>query len=61
MASIAITLGQDKTIDCGKLCKQIQQLIVNDSKGPGERILYISINDVINLPESLPKLEITLS
>ena len=57
MPSIAITLGQDKAIDCGKLCHQIQHLIVNESNGPGEKLLYISIKDIIDLPDPLPKIE----
>lgn len=61
MSSIDITIEQNQTIDCEKLCYIIQQLIVNQHTGPGERSLYISINDVINLPDSLPQLEITLS
>lgn len=61
MNSISIKLGEGLNIDCGKLCGQIQQLIVNNLKGPEEKLLYISIQDIINLPESLPKLEVTLS
>lgn len=57
MASIAITLGQDKAIDCQKLCGQIQQLIVSNYQGPGTKLLYISIKDIIDLPDPLPKIE----
>ena len=61
MSSISIKLGNNVSIDCMKLCGQIQQLIVNNYKGPEEKLLYISIQDIIDLPESLPKLEVTLS
>lgn len=61
MSSISIRLGEGLSIDCQKLCGQIQQLIVNNYKGPDEKLLYISIQEIINLPESLPKLDITLS
>lgn len=61
MSSISIRLGEGLNIDCGNLCGQIQQLIVNNYKGPEEKLLYISIQDIIDLPESLPKLEVTLS
>lgn len=59
MSSIVISLGKDVSIDCQKLCEQIQQLIVNNFKEPGEKLLYISINDVINLPEPILKIEDT--
>ena len=57
MNSIAIKLAQGVNIDCGKLCGQIQQLIVNNYKGPDEKLLYITIKDIIDIPEILPKLE----
>lgn len=57
MNSISIKLGEGVNIDCGKLCGQIQQLIVNNLKGPEEKLLYITVKDIIDLPEILPKLE----
>lgn len=57
MNSISIRLEQGIGIDCGKLCGQIQQLIVRNLKEPSEKLLYISIKDIIDPPESLPKLE----
>lgn len=57
MNSINIRLTKDVNIDCQKLCGQIQQLIVNNYKGPDEKLLYISIKDIIDLPEPLIKLE----
>lgn len=57
MNSISIKLGEGVNIDCMKLCGQIQQLIVNNLKGSEEKLLYISIKDIIDLPESLTKLE----
>jgi len=57
MNSIFIRLGEGLNIDCGKLCGQIQQLIVNNYKGPDEKLLYITIKDIIDLPAPLPKLE----
>lgn len=57
MNSIGIRLHKDVHIDCGKLCGQIQQLIVNNYKGPDEKLLHITIKDIIDLPAPLPKLE----
>ena len=57
MNSIAIRLHKDVHIDCAKLCGQIQQLIVNNYNGPDEKLLCISIKDIIDIPETLFKLE----
>jgi len=57
MTNISIRIGKDVSIDCGKLCGQIQQLIVSNYYGPVEKLLHISIKDIIEPPEPLPKLE----
>lgn len=58
MDSISIVIRKDSHIDCGKLCSQIQKLIVSQLSGSQEfeKILHISLNDIIEPKQPTPKL-----
>lgn len=58
MDSISFIIRKDSNIDCGKVCSEIQQLIVRQLSGVQsfEKIIRISLHDVIEVKEELPKL-----
>lgn len=58
MDSISFVIRKDSNIDCGKLCSQIQQLIVHQLSGVQsfEKVIRISLHDVIEQSENPPRL-----
>lgn len=58
-SSIGIRINKNSQIDCGVLCKNIQQLISQNIQDQQnfEKILLISIKDIIETSEPLKRLE----